>query len=108
MKAIFRHRGLTIDYVPATNVTAGDIVAEGGIVGIANNDIAAGSLGALAVEGVFDVEKKPADIFALGDTVNWDKENKLAVKATGANIVKLGIAVEAAAANDPAVRVRLQ
>ncbi|MGL6193788.1 MAG: DUF2190 family protein [Thermoguttaceae bacterium] len=108
MNAIFRHRGITIDYTPTADVTAGDIVSEGGINGVANNDIPANTLGALAVVGVFDVEKKTGDAFAFGDTVNWDKVNKQALKTTGSNIVKLGVAVEAAIGTDPVVRVRLQ
>ena len=56
MKARFIHDGLSIDYTPAADVAAGDVIELGEWIGIAKLDIAAGTLGALAVAGgVFDL-----------------------------------------------------
>lgn len=60
-----------IDYTPAAAVTAGDVVVLGGIVGIAANDIAASTKGALEIEGVFKVPKTTA-AWVVGLPVHWN------------------------------------
>lgn len=51
-------KGDSIDHTPVSAVAVGTMVAIGsGMVGIADRPIAAGELGALAVEGVFSVDK---------------------------------------------------
>ena len=55
--ATFVHDGKSIDYTPGADVSAGDVVVQNDLVGIAKLDIASGALGALAVTGVFDVPK---------------------------------------------------
>ena len=50
----YKHAGDTIDYRPSFNAEAGDLIAVGGLVGIARRDIPANTLGALAVTGVFE------------------------------------------------------
>lgn len=49
MKAIFIYEGKSIDYVPAADVAAGDVVVIGDIVGVAQFDIPKGTLGAVAL-----------------------------------------------------------
>jgi len=51
--AIYKHKGESIDYTPTGAVTAGDVVVQGLILGVACNDIAANELGSLTIEGVF-------------------------------------------------------
>jgi len=53
--ATFVHDGNTIDYTPATDVAAGDVVVQGELIGVAKVPIPADKLGALAVTGVFDL-----------------------------------------------------
>ena len=55
--ATFRHDGAAIDYTPGAAVSAGDVVVQGELIGVAKLDIAANALGALAVQGVFDFPK---------------------------------------------------
>lgn len=59
VKSQFIHDGKSIDYTPGSAVTGGDIVLLGtgatAIVGIAKTDIAANVLGAIAIEGVFEM-----------------------------------------------------
>ena len=43
MKAIFVYEGKSIDYVPAADVAAGDVVVIGDIVGVAQFDIPEGT-----------------------------------------------------------------
>ena len=52
MKARYVQRGESIDFIPAFDVAAGDIVKVGSLVGVAKLDIKAGELGALALCGV--------------------------------------------------------
>jgi len=57
--ARFRHEGKAVDYTPEADVAAGDVVdLSTGMQGIANVAIAAGEVGALQIEGVYEV---PAD-----------------------------------------------
>lgn len=55
MTAIYKQRGDSIDYTPAADVAAGDVVILGDLVGVAKLDIKAGELGALALTGVYEV-----------------------------------------------------
>ncbi len=108
--AQFIHDGGYIDFTPGSAVAAGDVVVQGDLVGIAKGDIPAGRLGALAVEGVYDVAKE-ADggvTFTVGALAYWDSVNKVAVTDDGGGAYKLlGKVVKAAADGDALVRVRL-
>ena len=111
--ARFIHDGKSIDYTPGTAVSAGDVVVQGELVGIAKLDMAAGQLGALAVTGVFDVAKAAGagtDI-AVGAKLYWNATDKRVETTSGdpAGTHKtLGKAVRAAATTDATVRVRLE
>lgn len=57
MPSKFIHEGDAIDYRPTTNVAAGDLVVLGkSLAGIARHDIPAGTLGSLAIAGVFEMD----------------------------------------------------
>lgn len=58
MQAIHKQRGDSIDYIPASDVAAGDIVildTNTDFIGVAKIDIKAGELGALALNGVYSI-----------------------------------------------------
>ena len=57
MLARYVQKGDAIDYRPTEAVAAGDVVIIADLIGIARLDIEAGTLGSLAVVGVFDVVK---------------------------------------------------
>jgi predicted RecA/RadA family phage recombinase len=73
MKAIFWNEGNSIDYTPGSAVSAGDVVVQGALVGVAKLDIAANRLGALAVRGVFKVVKA-AVVHTAGQAAYWDAD----------------------------------
>lgn len=73
MKATFVSEGRTIDHTPGSAVSAGDVVVQGPLVGVATRDIAASALGALAVEGIFDVAMAAVTITA-GAAIYWDAD----------------------------------
>jgi len=105
MKAQFVQEGASVDYTPGSAVDAGDVVVQGDLVGVAKLDIAANTLGALCISGVFDVLKSTA-VFTAGQAVYWDATSELA--SPDGSVGKLmGIAVEAAATGVSTVRVRL-
>ena len=107
--AIFIHDGNSIDYTPGANVSAGDVVVQNDLVGIAKLDIVAGKLGALAVTGVFDVPKATGagTAIAAGAKVYWNATaQQVTTTATGNKY--LGKTVRAAADGDATVRVRLE
>ena len=68
------HDGKSIDYTPGADVTAGDVVVQNDLVGVAKLDIASGVLGALSVTGVFDLPKTAGvgEAIAAGKKVYWD------------------------------------
>ena len=74
--AQFIQDGLNIDHTPApgNDVTAGDVVVQGDLIGIAKIDIPANTLGALATTGVFDVPKTVGvgEAIPAGAKVYWD------------------------------------
>lgn len=109
--ARFIHDGNSIDHTPGSGVTAGDVVVQGDLIGIAKLDITAGTLGALAVTGVFDVPKATGTNTAItaGSKVYWDAGNSVATTddAAGANKY-LGKTITAAGDDDATVRVRLE
>ncbi len=101
-KAIYFSKGESIDYRPATAVAAGEIVVQGKLVGIARLDIPAGTLGSLAVTGVFKVTKGTSTTFDAGAEVFCDGG-----VAVASGDVKLGLAVADASAGEEYVLVLL-
>lgn len=105
MSATFRAIGDRVDYTPSSDVSAGDVIVQGSLVGIATDDITANCIGSLAIEGVFDFDKEETAMTA-GQDVYYDEDSELAF-TPGATGVYLGKAVDAAEATDATVRVKL-
>ncbi|HOD83748.1 MAG TPA: DUF2190 family protein [Phycisphaerae bacterium] len=111
-KARFIQDGNSIDYTPGADVTAGDVIVQGSLIGVAKVDIPANKLGALAVRGVFDVVKANEQQ-ALGAALYWDADGNpyngtagtgCATTTSGGNTF-IGFAQAAAGATDETVRV---
>lgn len=109
--ATFIHDGHAIDYTPGSDVAAGDVVVQGELVGVAKQPIAANTLGALAVVGVFDFPKATGlgEAISVGADVYWDATAGEATTEEGSGSVnkKIGRSVAAATDDDETVRVRL-
>ena len=67
----FRQEGTKIDHTPSSAVSAGDVVVQTSLVGVAHADIAASAQGALQVAGVVDMVKITGAV-AAGVAVFWD------------------------------------
>jgi len=70
--AVMYQEGASIDYTPSSDVSAGDVIVQEDLVGVAKDDIAADELGALAVGGVYFVKKDETEAFAAGQLIYWD------------------------------------
>jgi predicted RecA/RadA family phage recombinase len=108
MATRFIHIGDSIDFTPSSTIAAGDVVVQNDLVGVAKLDIAAGTLGALAVTGVFDFPKATGagSAIAAGVNVYWHSDVKQA-NTTAAGGKLIGKTVRAAVDADTTVRARL-
>ena len=106
--ATFIHDGDSIDYTPGADVAAGAVVVQGELVGVARRPIPANTLGALAVEGVFDFPKATGVGTAItaGANCYWNAAAQQATTTASGNKL-IGKTVRAAADADATVRVRL-
>ena len=105
MGARLIQRGDTLDYVNGTAavIPAGKVIVAGTFVGVVQNDIPVGALGAIAITGVWAIEKG-SDAFDVGAPVYFDSANGRAA-ASG---VYAGRAVKTAESGDDVVLVRLE
>ena len=86
--AEYVQNGDYLDYTPGSAVSAGDVVVQGDLIGIAKGDIAADTLGALAVTGVFDVPKATGASTAItAAAISSGTSARSRVAATGNEIV---------------------
>jgi len=105
--ASYVQRGCTIDYIPGRDVDGGEVIDFGTFVGVSRRRIASGDMGALAVDGVFSVDKPDGEAVAFGVPVYWDDVAKVATGVSGGSRTKMGLCVRAALADDYKVRVKL-
>jgi predicted RecA/RadA family phage recombinase len=105
-QATFIHDGQHIDHTPSGALASGDVVVQGDLVGVTVRPLAAGELGALAVEGVFDFTKNTGVGYSVGTILYWDDTANV-VTTTSAGNKALGKVVRTAASADTSARVRL-
>lgn len=84
----FVQPGETIDFVAAGTITSGQVVPLQHAVGIALGNATTGQSVAIALEGVFEVPKVAAAVFAAGEKLLWDTsegafDDSAATPATG-------------------------
>ncbi len=103
-EAVRVSEGFYIDYTPTSNVSAGQVVVQGQLIGVAVTDIAANEKGALAVTGIFDFAKASGVNITAGAVVYWDDTNNVATTTSTGNVL-LGKAVHGAGSTDTTVRV---
>jgi predicted RecA/RadA family phage recombinase len=93
--ADFIAEGNDIAHTPGANVAQGAVVVQADLVGVAKRAIAANTLGALSVRGVFNIDKLSTDVVAAGAILYWDVANSRAT-ITAASHKVFGRAVTAA------------
>jgi len=92
----------------ADQISFGDVLTLSGRIGVAAVDIRAGGIGAVELEGVFEISAETTVPFTVGQTVYWDAANKrvTATKAeTGA--ILAGIVIEPKAVAESSALVKL-
>jgi len=105
-QATFISDGKYIDHTPAGALASGDVVVQGDLVGVVERPLAAGELGALAVDGVFDFTKNTGVAYTVGTILYWDDAANV-VTTTASGNKQIGKVARAAASADTTVRVRL-
>jgi len=96
MSAKFDKIADRIDHTPSGNVVAGQVVAVGGLIGVATEPIAATVLGSLAIVGQFELDLATGKTFSAGDPVYVASSEATdsgtffgyAVKASASGVVK--------------------
>lgn len=94
--------GDLLDYTPAADVAAGDVVVIGSLVGVAPRAIAANAVGSLAIEGVWEMPVATGATGAQGSAISWYATSGVAHASTGTAAGKLA---KARAAADTTVQV---
>ncbi|MDD3585828.1 MAG: DUF2190 family protein [Thermoguttaceae bacterium] len=106
MEARFLHDGRSIQFVPNTDISAGTVVVFNNLIGVTKVDLPAGSIGVLALDGVYQFAKE-TEAFSTGNFAFWDETNKK-VTAVATGNVYLGRVVRDALTDDETVEVRLE
>lgn len=80
--------GESIVITAGTNITSGQVVRVGQLLGVAVTDIASGTQGAVSLKGVYTVPKVSGAVIVQGETLTWDAsaaafDDSLATPATG-------------------------
>ena len=105
-QATYIQEGHYIDHTPVSALASGDVVVQGDLVGVTVRPLAAGEVGSIAVDGVFDFTKNTGVAFTVGTILYWDDTNNV-VTTTSAGNKSIGKVVRAAASADTTVRMRL-
>jgi predicted RecA/RadA family phage recombinase len=114
VEATYIESGGTVAYTPTDgDVSAGTVVVQNDLVGVANGAITSNTVGSLEVGGVYDVQKAAGSITA-GAPVYWDADGTNLTITTGvacttvAGNTFMGFALKAAASTSQTVRVVLR
>lgn len=108
----FIQRGEVINYTNggSTTIAAGAVVVVGVLLAVAVADIESGKVGAVRIEGVFELPKNPATVVTPGTVLDYDvsanRLDKIGTPAAG-DLVGCCVAVSAAAASTNTVEVLL-
>lgn len=68
----FVQKGECMTITASANITSGQVVAVGNILGVATADIASGAQGEICISGVFTVPKVSGAVIAAGESLTWD------------------------------------
>jgi predicted RecA/RadA family phage recombinase len=72
MSAKFDKIADCINHTPSGNVAVGEVVAVGGLIGVATAAIAADTLGTLNIVGQYELDLASDETFSAGDAVYVD------------------------------------
>lgn len=72
MTTSYSQSGDVIQHTPGANVSAGQVVKIGNLLGVALTAIANGATGSVSLKGVFAAPKVSGAVIAKGETLTWD------------------------------------
>lgn len=100
--------GKVIDYLNSGSepILGGAVVIAGILAGIAVATIPAGDIGAVELQGVFELPKVTGSAMAVGDKVYWSAANNYVTK-TATDNTAIGAVVDAELAAATTVKVLL-
>lgn len=111
----YEQRGDVITITAGADITSGQVVKVGHLLGVACADIADGAQGEVAITGVYNCPKVSGAEIAAGEPLTWDVsantntgafDDKAASPATGDVTGAAAVAVEAAGAGVTTIAVR--
>lgn len=103
--------GNVIDHTAGSDLSSGDVVVIGSILGVALVDIATGKTGSVQITGVFKCPKVSAAVIAQGESLTWDAsvaafDDNAATPATGDITGPPAVAFAAAGNGDTTLLVK--
>lgn len=104
--------GSVIEHTASADISSGDVVVIGNIIGVALVDIANGSTGSVAIEGVFTVPKVSGAVISQGESLTYDVsasafDDSSATPASGDVTGPPAVAVEDGASGETTLAVKL-
>lgn len=90
-------KGEMLDFTAGADLSSGDPVVLGGLMGIVAATVASGAAGVARVQGVVEVSKVSAQAWAYGDRIYWDVSLAKFTNVKDTDTKFAGIAVEVAA-----------
>jgi predicted RecA/RadA family phage recombinase len=112
MATTYVSEGAVVQYTAGADISSGDVVVMGDVLGVALADIANGSTGSVAIKGCFRLPKVSAAVIAQGETLVYDSsaeafDDKNASPASGDVSGAAAVAALAAGNGDTTVDVIL-
>lgn len=106
-KAEYWQRGETLDYknTGTATIEANTVIIFGNHIGVAGTDILPGETGSIHVAGVFEMPKTASGAIDMGTDVYFDGNGITDTEGDGTVIA--GYAVQAAAAGDAVILVKI-
>jgi len=104
----YRSAAENIPFVAGANLSSGDVLVVGDLVGVVVRDVLNGANGALCVEGLVDLPKTAGTgaAIAAGAKLYWDTVG-LVVTTTAGSLKVVGYSTLATLDADTTVRVKL-
>lgn len=96
--ATYVNKGETVIFTATEAIAYGNVVAFATRIGVALENIPAGSSGTVGIAGVYEIQAKASDKMAVGDAVYWSKANKeITTTADGNTLAGIAVSDKAAA-----------
>lgn len=116
MTTKYKQPGIVLDHTAGADISAGDVVKMGNILGVALTDIANGETGSVQIDGVFELAKVSGAVIAQGESLTWDVsansgagafDDNAATPATGDVTGAAAVAFEAKGSGTTTLLVKL-